>query len=72
MIEILKKKSIKWWVGIGSCVILFVFILLFSFIKMRAIVRGVELSVNLEKDVNSSLVQIKGNAKNSVHLTLNG
>jgi hypothetical protein len=72
MITIIKKKSIKWWVGVISFTLLFGFIFSYSYIKMRMIVRGVEINATLEKEKSSSLVKIKGVAKNAIFLTLNG
>jgi len=72
MIQKLKNKSIKWWIGRSSCIVLFLFIAIFSYAKANFILKGIRIEVNLEKDNNSSLVQINGNAKNAIHLILNG
>jgi hypothetical protein len=67
----IKNKSIKCWIGILSCVMLFVFIGGFAFIKMKFIFTGVKIEASIDQD-DSSLVRIKGNAKNATHLLLNG
>ncbi len=68
----IKGRNIKWWTSCISCLILFVFIAGFSFVKMRMVFHGVALSALLDKKDNSELVDIKGQAKNAVYLTLNG
>lgn len=72
MLKIIKKRSIKWWVGVSSCIILFFVIGIFSYLKMDFLVKGVEIKATLDRSSSSSLVQINGNAKNSIHLSLNG
>jgi len=71
MIQNIKNKSIKCWVGIISCVALFVFIGGFAFMKMEFIFKGVQIEAKIDRD-NSSIAQVKGNAKNATHLSLNG
>lgn len=72
MIKDLKEKNIKWWIGTGSCVLLFVFIGIFVYAKMNFIWRGVQLDAILERTDNPKIVTIKGNAEKAVHLTING
>jgi len=67
----IKSKRIKWWIGTMSCVMLFVFIGGFAFMKMRFIFKGVQIQAKIDYN-NSSLVQINGNAKNATYLSLNG
>jgi hypothetical protein len=67
----IKNKSIKWWLGIVSCVMLFAFIGGFAFMKMKFIFKGVQIEANINRS-DSSLVQIKGNAKNATYISLNG
>lgn len=68
----IQNKNIKWWLGVGSCVLLFVFIGAFAYSKMSFILRGVQIEAMIEHDGNSSLATIKGNAKNATYITLNG
>lgn len=70
--EILKNKSIKWWVGTVSCIVLFVFIGSFAYLKMDFLMKGVQIVAKVHKNDGSSIVEIKGNAKNATYLTLNG
>ena len=72
MTQKLQGKSMKWWVRTGSFLTLFVFIVVFSYDKMSFLVKGVEIEANISHDDNSSIVSIKGNAENAIHLTLNG
>jgi hypothetical protein len=67
----IKNKNIKWWIGTISCVMLFVFIGGFAFMKMNFIFKGVQIEANINRD-NSSIAEIKGNAKNATHISLNG
>ena len=67
----IKCKRIKWWIGTISCIMLFVFIGVFAFAKMHFILKGVQIQANIEKN-NSSIAEIKGNAKNATYLSLNG
>lgn len=67
----IKSKNIKWWIGLVSCTMLFVFIGGFAFMKMEFIFKGVQIEANINRD-NSSIAEIKGNAKNATHISLNG
>ena len=70
----IKNKNIKWWVGIGSCLMLFLGIGVFAFYKMSFIIKGVQIEASIEKtDTNAEQVAvIKGKALNAIHLNLNG
>jgi hypothetical protein len=67
----IKNKSIKCWIGIVSCIMLFIFIGVFAFVKMHFIFKGVQIQASIEKN-NSSIAEIKGNAKNATYISLNG
>jgi len=67
----IKSKSLKCWIGIISCVMLFVVIGTFAFMKMKFIFNGVQIEATMNRS-DSSLVQINGNAKNATYLSLNG
>lgn len=62
----------KWWIGIGSCVLLFVIIGIFGYEKMCFVWRGVEIKATIEKQEGSSLAVIKGIAAKATRITLNG
>jgi hypothetical protein len=68
----LKLKNIKGWIGIGLFIMLFGVIGTFSYEKMSFLLNGVEIKAEMNHDSNSSVVSIKGNAKNAILLTLNG
>ena len=68
----IKRKNIKWWVETISCIMLFSLIGIFAYTKMSFIVKGVQIQAKMESNAGSSIVEIKGNAKNAVYLTLNG
>lgn len=72
MIRDLKEKNIKWWIGTGSCLLLFVFIGIFVYAKMNFIWRGVQIVAELERTEDSKVVTIKGTAEKAVLLTING
>ena len=67
----IKSKNMKWWVGAMSCIMLFVFIGGFAFMKMEFIFKGVQIEAKINRD-GSSIAEIKGNAKNATHISLNG
>ena len=67
----IKCKTIKSWIGAILCIMLFVFIGVFAFIKMHFILKGVQIQASIEKN-NSSIAEIKGNAKNATYISLNG
>lgn len=71
-IKKLKNKNIKWWIGIISCITLFAIIGVFGFEKMSFVFSGVKIEATMEKQENSSLATIKGNASKAVYLSLNG
>jgi len=68
----IKNKNIKWWIGIMSCVSLFLLILFFSYEKMCFIWKGVKISATLEFQNDSSLTTIKGTASKATYISLNG
>lgn len=68
----IRNKNIKWWIGIGSFVFLFSFIFVFAYAKMNFIVKGVKVDAVMSQSENESIVEIIGNAKNAVFLSLNG
>ncbi len=70
--KIIENKSIKWWLGTVSCIILFVFIGTFAYMKMDFLWKGVNISVSVDHSDDSSIVKINGKAKNAIHLSLNG
>lgn len=72
MIKDLKEKNIKWWIGTGSCVLLFIFIAIFVYAKMNFIWRGVRIEADLIQNENSKVVTILGNAEKAILLTING
>ena len=72
MIKKIKNKSIKWWVGVSSCIVLFLIIAIFSYSKINFVFKGVEINATLTRDSYSPLAQINGNAKHSTSLILNG
>jgi hypothetical protein len=64
-------KSILKIVIIGA---FFLFIILYGFLRSRSLIFGVKITeVNLidGATVTEEVIQIKGNAKNALHLTLN-
>lgn len=63
----------KWWIGTVSCTMLFVIIGVFAYMKMSFVIRGVEISATItHNDESSSIVEVKGNAKNAIYISLNG
>ena len=68
----LKKKSIKWWVGTVSCVMLFTIIGTFTYMKMGFIIKGVKITASINQNEKSPIVEVKGNARNAVYISLNG
>lgn len=72
MTQALKKKSIKWWIGTGLFIFLFLSIGTYSYAKMRVVINGVKVRANIERTDSSSLAFIKGNARNAIYVSLNG
>ena len=68
----IKNKNIKWWIGIGSCVLLFAVIMVFGYEKMCFIFKGVKINANIERSEDSSLATISGQASKATYITLNG
>ena len=71
MIEI-KNKNLKWWLGITSCVVLFLVIGIFSYLKMEFLFKGVEIEAKIEQINDTSLAVVSGVAKNATYISLNG
>jgi len=68
----IKNKNMKWWVGIISCMALFLFIIFFSYEKMGFIWKGVKIEATLEQKVDSSIAEIKGVASKATYISING
>lgn len=66
------QTNMKWWVGITACMVFFIGIGTFAYLKMDFIFEGVEITAMLDRDNNSSVAEITGNAKNAIYITLNG
>jgi hypothetical protein len=71
MIQQIKRKNMKWWVGIISCMVFFAGIGTFAYMKMDFILHGVTIKATVAR-TDSSIAEIKGNAQNAVYLSLNG
>ncbi len=71
-IRMVRNKSIKWWLGILSCMVLFLAIGAFSYMKMEFLWKGVQITAHVDQPNTSPVIYIKGNAKNAVLLSLNG
>lgn len=68
----MQRKNIKSWIGIGLCIMLFGIIGTFTYDKMSFLIKGVKIEASIDKEGDSSMVFIKGNAKNAIYLSLNG
>ncbi|HAQ02940.1 TPA: hypothetical protein DEP30_03995 [Candidatus Nomurabacteria bacterium] len=71
MQRIIKDKNIKWWLGCGSCIILFLIIAVFAWEKMSFLVKGVQIEASIERS-STSLAHIVGKARHATYITLNG
>lgn len=67
-----KDKNIKWWLSKVSFIVFFIVIGIFAYTKMDFIFYGVDVKASINQNENSRIVEIKGNAKNANHLSLNG
>jgi len=70
--RIIKNQNMKWWIGVVACTLLFLTILIFSYIKMGFIFKGVKIVANLQQQTDSPLTTISGQAAKATVLTLNG
>ena len=70
--QITKNKNLKWWLGITSCVVLFVAIGIFSYMKMEFLFKGVQIEAKIEQINDTSLAVVSGVAKNATYISLNG
>ncbi len=68
----IKNKNLKWWLGIVSCLVLFLIIGIFSYEKMSFVFRGIEIKATIEQKNDSSLAVIKGVASKATYISLNG
>ena len=68
----IKNKSIKWWIGISLCILLFAVIGGFAYFKMRFLMKGVQIEARIDYDDSSPIAKVKGKAPNAVYLSLNG
>lgn len=71
-IQDIKNKSMKWWLGTGSCVLLFLFIAIFGYSKMCFIWQGVKIDAEIKSKENSDLIIVEGVAEKAILLTING
>ena len=72
MIKDLKEKNIKWWIGNGACLLLFIFIAIFVYAKMNFIWRGVRIEAGITQNEGSKIATIRGKAEKAILLTING
>jgi hypothetical protein len=70
--ESIKNKSIKWWLSAVSYTTLFIVIGIFAYAKTGFLLHGVKILASINHDYASPIVEVKGNAKNAVYLSLNG
>ncbi len=68
----IKKKSVKWWVGAVSCMILFIAIGSFAYLKTDFLFNGVQIRATIDHTNNSPLVQVRGRANHAVYISING
>ncbi len=68
----IKDKNIKWWVEIMSCMMLFIVIGIFSYMKMSFLIKGVSIQASIEHNDNTTIAKVVGNAKHATYLSLNG
>jgi len=71
MMELIKGKSLKWWIKTIAFFVLFVVVVFYSFIKMKDVFNGVQLQTKIDL-TQSSIATITGKAKHATQLTLNG
>lgn len=67
-----RHRSIGWWMSISLVTVFILVIGVFSYFKMDFLVKGVQIKAKIIRQGDSSLVQVVGNAKNAIHLKLNG
>jgi len=72
MMQEIKYKNIKWWLGFSSCVMLFAIIGVFSYMKMSFLFNGVQIVANIERSEGNTLAKVTGVAKNATYISLNG
>ncbi len=70
--KMMRHRSIGWWMGISLVTGLILIIGVFSYFKMDFLVKGVQIKARIVRQGDSALVQVVGNAKNAIHLKLNG
>jgi len=68
----IKNKNMKWWVGIISCISLFLIIMVFGYEKMLFVFEGVKIKATIENNDGSSLSVVSGQAPKATYITLNG
>lgn len=71
-IQDIKNKNLKWWLGIISCLVLFLIIGIFSYEKMSFVWNGIKIQADIETRPDSSLVIVKGIAAKATQISLNG
>lgn len=70
--RIIKNQNMKWWIGVTACTLLFLTIIIFSYIKMGFVFKGVRIVAKLEQKTDSPMTIISGTADKATVLTLNG
>jgi len=68
----IKNKSVKWWLGVSLCALLFTVIAIFAYMKINFIMKGVQIDAKISYDDSSPIAKIVGKAPNAIHLFLNG
>jgi len=67
----IQNKNIKWWVGFGSCFVLFATFGLFAYSKLSFVLHGVQIVAKIERS-ETPLTYIKGKAEHATYISLNG
>jgi len=55
-----------------SCLVLFSIIMVFSYVKMGFVFKGVKIEATIAQKSDSSIAMISGNASKAIYLALNG
>jgi hypothetical protein len=73
MIKTIHKKANASWIRASVCGALFIVIIVFTYVNMRSIVKGVAIEADIiPATENSKVVHVEGFVKNATYVSLNG
>jgi len=70
--KLTRNKNLRWWIGGLLLAILVGGIATFAYFKMDPLWKGVTIETRIDRQTNSNIIWVHGNAKDATYISLNG